>query len=567
MLPSESSDEQHPPASWTTGAAAVLPSESSDEQHPRASWKPGAAAVLPSESSDEQPCHQLCESSDDEQPCKNARSSGSRTARPRRQPQLARYVPEQSGASTRLPSESSESGNDAVDAHARKANMRQGLVSTTAHGPCTLEEVQDIFLWPRDAFRAATATLKNPHDPGSFLNRPVVMATQFSGLGSAELAANMLRSWSEVFRGRPLHLSIAYACEKSPSLQAVLKTRSPGMCVFKDITDRIVDMPPGLCAAKVVDFDTVMAMMMQSRVTDMAPCATHGHCPVPRANVFVAGPSCKPWSRARHRGEQPVLSHKDTVLFLAWCRVVLADLPDLIVFENVVGFDVGLLHDIFGALYCVQAVEMRPEDLGFSFILRPRVYAILARKTSVDLDADAFSLFRQLQAGACRQRTAPPAVMAASDEELLQEENSARMARGMLALDRPSGNWRYLLPKSQVKRLADHEKKLATMTEVTASVVDLSQSLRFGRWCQCVPTMRRSTVKPLWIRRHNRWLIQSELAAMMGFPVCQLWSQVAGVPVDMATMAGPPAALGNAMHVACVGTALACALTAARCSG
>jgi hypothetical protein len=246
---------------------------------------------------------------------------------------------------------------------------------------------------------------------------------------------------------------------------------------------------------------------------------------------------------------------------------VLADLPDLIVFENVVGFDVGLLHDILGALYCVQAVEMRPEDLGFSFILRPRVYAILARKTSVDLDADAFSLFRQLQAGACRQRTAPPAVMAASDEELLQEENSARMARGMLALDRPSGNWRYLLPKSQVKRLADHETKLATMTEVTASVVDLSQSLRFGRWCQCVPTMRRSTVKPLWIRRHNRWLIQSELAAMMGFPVCQLWSQVAGVPVDMATMAGPPAALGNAMHVACVGTALACALTAARCSG
>ena len=177
VLPSESSDEQHPRASWKPGAAAVLPSESSDEQLPRASWTPGAAAVLPSESRDEQPCHQLCESSDDEQPCKIARSSGSRTARPRRQPQLARYVPEQSGASTRLPSESSESGNDAVDAHARKANMRQGLVSTTAHGPCTLAEVQGIFMWPRDAYRAATATLKNPHDPGSFLNRPVVMAT------------------------------------------------------------------------------------------------------------------------------------------------------------------------------------------------------------------------------------------------------------------------------------------------------------------------------------------------------------------------------------------------------
>ena len=131
------------------------------------------------------------------------------------------------------------------------------------------------------------------------------------------------------------------------------------------------------------------------------------------------------------------MSHKDTVLFLAWCRVVLADLPDIVVFENVIGFDVGLLHDILGAQYCVQAVEMRLEDLDFSGILRPRVYVILARIARVDLDADAFSLVRQLQAGARRQRAAPPAVMAASEQEVLQEENSERMARGMLALGRP----------------------------------------------------------------------------------------------------------------------------------
>lgn len=533
------------------GAAAVLPSESSDEQHPRASWTPGAAAALPSESSDEW----LCES----------------------ESEIAAALPSESESEiARLPSESSESGcgNDAVDAHGRKANRRQGLglgrqglVSPTAHGPCTVADVQGIFMWPRDAFRVATATLKNQHDPGSFLNRPVVMATHFSGLGSAELSAHMLRSWSKAFRGRPLHLSIAYACEKAPSMQAVLKTRSPGTCVFKDITDRIVDLPRELRAAKVVDFDAVKAIVMQSRVTDVAPCAAHGHCPVPRANFFVAGPSCKPWSRARHRGEQPLLSHKDVVLFLVWCRVVLADLPDMVVFENVIGFDVGLLHDILGAHYWVQAVEMRPEDLGFSFILRPRVYAILARKASVDLDADAFALFRQLQASACRQRTAPPAVMAASEEELLQEENSARMAKGMLALGRPSGNWRYLLPESQVMRLAEYEKTLATSTEVKASVVDLSQSMGYGRCGQCVPTMRHSTVKPLWLLRHNRWLIPIELAVMMGFPVSQLSSQVAGVPVDTATMAGPPTALGNAMHVACVGTALACALTAARSRG
>ena len=262
------------------------------------------------------------------------------------------------------------------------------------------------------------------------------------------------------------------------------------------------------------------------------------------------------------------MSHKESVFFLVWCRVVLADVPDIVVFENVIGFDVGLLHDILGAHYRVEAVEMRPEDLGFSFILRPRVYAILVRKASVDLDADAFSLFRQLQAGACRQRAAPPAVMAASEQEVLQEENSERMARGMLPLDRPSGNWRYLLPESQVMRLANYEKTLGTTsTEIKVSVVDLSQSMAFGRCCQCVPPMRKSGVKRLWLLRHNRWLITMELAEMMGFPVSQVSAQVAGAPVDMATMAGPPTALGNAMHVACVGTALASALTAARSRG
>jgi hypothetical protein len=50
-----------------------------------------------------------------------------------------------------------------------------------------------------------------------------------------------------------------------------------------------------------------------------------------------------------------------------------------------------------------------------------------------------------------------------------------------------------------------------------------------------------------------------------GFPCTHtLLSQVAGVPVDDVTLTGPATALGNAMHVACVGAAIACALAAAR---
>lgn len=178
------------------------------------------------------------------------------------------------------------------------------------------------------------------------------------------------------------------------------------------------------------------------------------------------------------------------------------------------------------------------------------------------LAADSFAMFRKLQAQACRQRTAPPAVMAATEEELLREENLSRMARGMPPVDLPSQDWRYLLPESQATRLAVYEQQAAT--QVTASVVDLSVSLEYGRCCECVPTLRRSTVKPPWLFRQKRWLLHSEMAAMMGFPVTDLLSQAAGVPTDIVTTAGPPTAVGNAMHVACVGVAIACALSSSR---
>ena len=210
----------------------------------------------------------------------------------------------------------------------------------------------------------------------------------------------------------------------------------------------------------------------------------------------------------------------------------------------------------------MQVAEMRPEDLGFSFIRRPRLYIILARRNRIALGADAFSLFRKMQAKACRQPDAPPAVMAAADKEVLDEENSARASKGMPPVQQPSRCWRYLLPKSRLSCLEAHRE--VGHSEVTASVLDLSQSVQCGRRSVNVPTLRRSTVKPLRLLRHNRWLVHSELAAMMGFPVSQMWSQAAGVPLDTATLAGPPAALGNAMHVACVGVAVACAFTAAR---
>ena len=277
-----------------------------------------------------------------------------------------------------LPSSSS----DVAAVLRAKAPRREGLVSPTAHGPSTVEDVQHIFLWPRDAIRAAAAELSDPHDPASFLNRSVSMATQFSGLGSAELSVDMLRSWSQAYRGKPLNVSHSYACEKAPSLHAVLKERSRGTCIFTDITHRLSGLPKSFLKAKTIDFEAAKAAVMQCPVEDWADCVAHGQpCRVPRSSLWVAGPSCKPWSRARTTGRTPQMSHKDVLLFLVWCRIMLTDLPDLVVFENVIGFDVTLLNDLLGRDYRLEVCEMRPEDLGFSFILRPRLYVILARSS------------------------------------------------------------------------------------------------------------------------------------------------------------------------------------------
>ena len=124
-----------------------------------------------------------------------------------------------------------------------------------------------------------------------------------------------------------------------------------------------------------------------------------------------------------------------------------------------------------------------------------------------------------------------------------------------------SRDWRYLLPDGPAKRLVEYE---ARNLEGKGTVVYLSQSMGFGRLAGCVPTLRASHVKPLWLLAVQRWLLHSELAAMMGFPVVETLSHVSGVPLDTATRGAPPNALGNAMHVSRVGAAIVCALASAR---
>ena len=75
-----------------------------------------------------------------------------------------------------------------------------------------------------------------------------------------------------------------------------------------------------------------------------------------------------------------------------------------------------------------------------------------------------------------------------------------------------------------------------------------------------IPGLRTHNAK-YWVPFLGRWLTNKELLASMGVPVYPSLAQAAGVAL-IAVRPGPAARhmLGNMMHVAFVGSVIACAL-------
>ena len=202
------------------------------------------------------------------------------------------------------------------------------------------------------------------------------MSTHFSGLGSAETAWCMVPSWARTTVGREPALEDGWACEKSRSLQRLVLARDDVTCVFADILDRLPDVDDELRKSSTLDYHRAKAIVMQSRVLGHAHCATHGsQRPVSRIEVNVSGSPCTPRSKSRAVGPCGARrGNKDILLSLAWCRIIREDRPGIVIHENVRGFDVNVLEELLGDVYDITAGDVSPQDLGFSFIARPRVY-------------------------------------------------------------------------------------------------------------------------------------------------------------------------------------------------
>ena len=376
------------------------------------------------------------------------------------------------------------------------------------------------------------------------------ISTHFSGLGTVEVALAMLKAATQAALRSALVAEVTSSCEQSPALRTLLRRRSDG-CLFANVFDRIEN-------------DNAL-------VADTCMCEKHGaECRIQQATMEVSGSSCRPWSRMNRSPHCRGVAHPDYPAFKAWVRIMRHDSPPIIIHENVVGFPLKVMQDELGESYAVTRLSVVPDDAGFGFIRRPRVYDVLFKRGVVSGPA------LQEVYGVLVQRLRkdvsswPDWVWKATPDELTAALSSRRRPEESLGVD--TCTWSAHLTMDQRKYITRYS---ALWTKVHGSnpavaahcLFDLSVTPEYHgvSVCDVLPTMRRRTAV-WWSPLRSRWMLPREKAACMGFPVYDDLARASRVPLDIDTIehiAGNDSPIGNAMHVANVGVVMLAAMFAA----
>ncbi len=432
------------------------------------------------------------------------------------------------------------------------------------------------FHWAFVVMKALESSLTAETIRTSLLFSAPTLTTHFSGVGTVEQAARFLKSASSIVMGMPVDLQFISACECRAANQAALKSViSARSCLFSDIlamsrTGARVFADATRRRGSIGFSDMWECLQRDGLRLDSSPCVQHRgcQCKTPRPIVDFSGSPCQPWSRiGKRQGRRSPLQ----ILFMVFCLWVRATKPLILVHENVIGFDVGMLKELLGDLYAMDMLDVSPAHAGFSFLRRRRLYAVLRLRGATTLlrpIPETYAAVRQ-----AISRNIPPQPLSycfvACQADILGEENAARARRGLAPRrDRRTVGWEYLLTVHQKRRLREYcsafveREGREPSTELTC-LFNLTQNPR-ARPNQTtrageMPTITRQS-KLLWSPSMRRWLLPVELAAASGLPVTSAFAADARVPMD--TFAGQytPSQIGNIMHLANAGSVLAVAL-------
>ncbi len=409
----------------------------------------------------------------------------------------------------------------------------------------------------------------------SFLFAAPTFATHFSGIGTAEQATRFLASAFAKCFDKELGIHFLSACESQRACQNILQSSLGGAtCVFSNLLN--LSCAGARCHAAALERNEQIAFSATweaLRREGLAPtsglCLTHrAPCQRRHPMVDVSGSPCQPWSRMGRREGRT--SHL-TVMFLVWCLWVRNDQPLMLIHENVLGFDESMMLEMLGDLYDMVTLQVCPSDMGFTFIRRKRKYMVLWLRGRVRVITPMLAMYgavRKAVQAAC-PRTCLSFCFVATQSDLVTAENKVRRRRGLPDVEQASRDWAYLLTPHQKARLECYsESWLGSRGQAPAEskscVFNLLQNPEHRRVqtdCRgAMPTCTRGC-SVLWVPFLRRWLLPIELAAAHGLPITQSLASDAQVALDVHGPEYSTSQLGNAMHVANVGSVLAITLS------
>eukprot|EP00435_Cladocopium_sp_Y103_P041520 s43_g11.t1 len=370
----------------------------------------------------------------------------------------------------------------------------------------------------------------------TMLVRGTAFSTYFTGMGSVEVAADMVNSAVKAVFVSSAHKSVG-ACECDKRLQSLLKGRVES-CIFEDILafvpsltwEEVRDLSPEQRFAKV---------RAHFRPEGRHRCSRHGSwCQCVRSDFDFSGSPCQPYSA---RGKQLGLADQRSLLFFVWMVILLHYRPTIAIHECTPRFFTSLLDQFMAQYYYIHHLNTSPEAFGWTCIRRERVFSILVLKERTQILGNIPDVYTEI----CRQiRSRQPgfpisSLLTANEMSLLEEENCCRRKRKLALLRRKSDDWSYLLTPKQKDYVAKYNElwwdQVKTDPQLDSGCVyDLSQNPAFCKvWSgqeRRLPTLRKAGYI-LWAPRLRRWLIREEIALAHGFPVTETTARASQTPV------------------------------------
>ncbi len=303
----------------------------------------------------------------------------------------------------------------------------------------------------------------------SLLFSGLVYSTHFSGIGTAEYAAQLIKVASARVMPRDVSFNFGPSCEKDhkcdPHLQ---RFRESGACLFANILTRCQPARQKYEEARAGEDLGPLKAVWESLVAHGCSdcggfCRTHRfNCPTPRANVDISGSHCTLWSAM---GARKGTRSYQIFFLLSWCLWLLWAKCEAAIHENVDLFDVDFLRSLVGHLFEIVALPASPSGAGWHFVKRSRTYLVLYLRGMVRMTHCITAAYQSCLAALAEsnpevKQVPLSACFIATAEELKGEE--AKLLRRPSIRDRSNfasgSSWELFLTAKQKQYIRDYAR-------------------------------------------------------------------------------------------------------------